>query len=646
MSKNNLQKLELTWIGKGNEPKLEPRILIENPEYSYGDPNTENILIHGDNLLALKALEQDFAGKIKCIYIDPPFNTGAAFDHYDDGVEHSLWLDLMYRRITILYNLLSKDGSIFIHLDDNELDYCKIVLDDVFGRSNFINRITIDARSPSAFSTVNPGVFKSSEYILWFAKDKFSWESRSMRIPSNRDAAYSKFIENKEKNEEEWVITSLKKSFLENLNKPKIENIKVFINSLFETIERNSSTDIFIYLKENFPYDQLVDLKKLANYLKTKIKTETNLDDFFDKVYPYLLEKTSYNFKDTDIDKYVFDNSGNVFRDTEISDTGAGKETVELKYISIQNPDKIFKQSRTNGLDDIYILNGKQLSFYSKNVHNVEGVLTSTKLLTNIWEDISWEGIANEGGVTFKKGKKPEKLIQRCFELTTNENDYILDSFLGSGTTASVAQKMKRKYIGIELGEQAYTHCFKRLKSVVSGQDQTGISKSLKWQGGGGFKFYEVAPSLLKQDKFGNWVISQEYNANMLAAAMAKQEGFNYLPNEDKFWKQGNSSENDFIFTTTQFLTVEALDSIHDDMQEGEKVLVCCKAFQKECKGKYPNITLKKIPQMLLDRCEFGKDDYSLNIVNLPTEPTDDEVVDLTIQEIRDEKDNDQQSLF
>ena len=651
MSKNNLQKLELTWIGKGNEPKLEPRILIENPEYSYGDTNTENILIHGDNLLALKALEQDFAGKIKCIYIDPPFNTGAAFVHYDDGIEHSLWLDLMSRRIRILYNLLSKDGSIFIHLDDNELDYCKILLDDVFGRNNFINRITIDARSPSAFSTVNPGVYKSSEYILWFAKDKFSWESRSMRIPSNRDAAYSKFIINKDKDEKEWVITSLKKSFLESLNKDKIENIKVFIKVLFETIAVNNSTDIFTYLKENFPYDQLVDLKKLANYLKTKIKSEIYFDDFFDKVYPYLLEKTSYNFKDADIDKYVFEYSGNVFRDTEISDTGAGKETVELKYISIQNPDKIFKQSRNNGLDDIYILNGKQLSFYSKNVQNVDGVLTSTKLLTNIWDDISWEGIANEGGVKFKKGKKPEKLIQRCFELTTNENDYILDSFLGSGTSAAVAHKMNRKYIGIELGEQAYTHCFKRLKSVVSGQDQTGISKSLKWQGGGGFKFYTLAPSLLKKDKFGNWVISEEYNANMLAAAMSKQEGFAYLPNKDKFWKQGNSSENDFIFTTTQFLTLETLDSIHDDMKVGESILICCKAFQKECKTKYPNITLKKIPKMLLDRCEFGKEDYSLNIVNMPIDTENDnvleEIKDISVQEISDtKKETDQTSLF
>jgi adenine-specific DNA-methyltransferase len=240
---------------------------------------------------------------------------------------------------------------------------------------------------------------------------------------------------------------------------------------------------------------------------------------------------------------------------------------------------------------------------------------------------------------------KPERLIERIIYLASKEGDLILDSFLGSGTTSAVAHKMKRKYIGIELGEHAKTHCVPRLKAVIDGE-QGGISKALNWQGGGGFKFYTLAPSLLKQDKFSNWVISQEYNPDMLAAAMAKQEGFTYLPNETKFWKQGNSSENDFIFTTTQFLTVETLDSIYDDMQQGESILICCKAFQKECKTKYPNITLKKIPQMLLDRCEFGKDDYSLNIVNLPTEEEevpdtisdDDGIEDESVQEIRDNK--------
>uniref|UniRef100_UPI00404A118A site-specific DNA-methyltransferase n=1 Tax=Gelidibacter sp. TaxID=2018083 RepID=UPI00404A118A len=245
---------------------------------------------------------------------------------------------------------------------------------------------------------------------------------------------------------------------------------------------------------------------------------------------------------------------------------------------------------------------------------------------------------------------KPEKLMERVIMLASNEGDLVLDSFLGSGTTAAVAHKMGRRWIGVELGEHAKTHCVPRLKQVVDGE-QGGISKAVNWQGGGGFKFYTLAPSLLKQDKFGNWVISKEYNADMLAAAMAKQEGFKYQPHESSYWKQGQSSEQDFIFTTTQFLTVEALDSIKDEMQPGETLLICCKSFQKECKGKFGNITIKKIPLMLLGRCEYGKEDYSLNIINMPVEDSnedaEDSIEEISVQAIRDKnKSDDQTSLF
>ena len=213
--------------------------------------------------------------------------------------------------------------------------------------------------------------------------------------------------------------------------------------------------------------------------------------------------------------------------------------------------------------------------------------------------------------------------------LTTNEGDLVLDSFLGSGTTAAVAQKMGRRYIGIELGNHAYTHCVPRLKQVTDGTDQGGISKAQNWQGGSGFKFYELAPSLLKEDKFGNLVINKEYNADMLAAAMAKQEGYTYQPDANVYWKQGFGSETDYIYTTTQFLTVESLAAIHETMAEGESLLICCTSFQRECKTAFRNISIKKIPQMLLGRCEFGKDDYSLNVIELPEmEECNDEDID------------------
>lgn len=617
--KNNLQKLELTWIGKGQEPKLEPRILIEDPSKSFGDPSTENMLIHGDNLLALKALEQNYAGKIKCIYIDPPFNTGAAFENYDDGIEHSLWLDLMYRRLTILHSLLSKQGSIFVHLDDNESDYCKLLLDDIFGRANFINRITIDARSPSAFSTVNPGVFKASENILWYAKNKSAWESRSMRIPTQRDSAYNKFILNRSLPETSWEFISLKQAFLESLNKDRLSLVKQFLKDIFEKGKTLSKHDLQQLIVRIFPLHLLLNLPQISNYLFPKLKEQV-FEKFSESVYLYFLDKCSYNFSDADLDKFVFNNADSVFRETEISDDGAGKDTVDLKYLSINNPKNVLKLERLNGLDTIYVISGKQISFYKKNVDLIETKLSATKLLTNIWNDISWEGIANEGGVKFKKGKKPEKLIKRCFELSSNENDIVLDSFLGSGTTAAVAHKMKRRWIGIELGDQANTHCLPRVKNIVKGVDRSGITDLINWEGGGGFKFYNLAPSLLKKDKYGSDIINTAYNPNMLAAAMAKQEGFHYSPDENTYWKQGKSSERDFIFTTTQFITVEMLDRLNEEMQLGESLLLCCKSYAKQCSGRYRNITIKKIPQMLLGRCEFGKEDYSLNIVNLPSE--------------------------
>ncbi len=219
---------------------------------------------------------------------------------------------------------------------------------------------------------------------------------------------------------------------------------------------------------------------------------------------------------------------------------------------------------------------------------------------------------------------KPERLIQRIIHLATRENDLVLDSFLGSGTTSAVAQKMNRRYVGIEMGDHAYSHCFVRLQNVTNGTDQGGISKSIDWKGGNGFKFYELAPSLLKEDKYGHLVINKEYNADMLAAAMAKHEGFTYSPSEDVYWKQGYSSESDFIYTTTQFMTVEALATIAEQMADGESLLVCCKAFQSECRTRFSNITIKKIPTILLGRCEFNHDDYSLNVVELPS--IDDEV--------------------
>ena len=564
--KNSLQKLELTWIGKGDEPKLEPRILIENAEYSYGDPNTENMLIHGDNLLALKALEQKYAGKVKCIYIDPPYNTGNAFEHYDDNLEHSIWLNLIYQRLKLLYSLLSNDGAFCMHLDDQEVHYAKIICDEIFGRSNFIATVAIKSSTPSGVKTSHKDkkIIKQKDLLLIYKKSDLLRIQPQYIRKQEWDTHFNYFI-----NDDNITVRPL----VEILKEHKIlENTETIRN-----FDINNTTHRQFYIK----------------YSNRICQTQSHKNE-------------------------------------------------ELKRLSRNLKDKILHTENS------MFYNGRQLTPLS---NSLQDVLYENKiekdfaiLLCDFWHDIDFQNTQNEGDVDFPNSKKPEYLIQRILSLFTKTDDLVLDSFLGSGTTAAVAHKMGRKYLGIELGNHAITHCYPRLKAVIDGE-QSGISRSIKWQGGGGFKFYTLAPSLLRQDKFGNWIISKEYKPDMLAAAMAKQEGFYYNPHESLYWKQGQSAEQDFIFTTTQFLTVESLDSIKDEMQPDETLLICCKSFQKECKSRYGNITIKKIPQMLLGRCEFAKDDYSFNIVNSPVldaEGTEDDIETISentsVQEILDKK--------
>jgi adenine-specific DNA-methyltransferase len=542
----------LTWIGKGQEPAVEPRILLHDASRDYGDPDAANMLIHGDNLLALKALEQEFAGRVKCVYIDPPFNTGARIDAdgneigYDDGVEHSIWLQLMAERIKLIYRLLRNDGALFIHLDDNEVDYCRVLTDEIFGRKNFMNRITIDSRSPSAFSTVNPGVFKAAEYLLFYAKDRASLVENPIRTERTPDYAYDKFITNIDADYSQWQFISVSDAYTQSEN-TAFRNAKQFLNSYH---------------------------------------------------------------------KFIIDNADRIFRFTAISDTGAGQATVALKYESLEKHDTILRLERDT-LDDVYVLNGQQISFYSKNVTAIDGKKSPSSILTDIWTDIAWEGIATEGGVKFKKGKKPERLLKRCIELVTSPGDLVLDSFLGSGTTAAVAHKMGRKYIGIELGTHCYSHCLPRLQKVVDGE-QSGISKIVGWHGGGGFKFYELAPTLIVKDENGFEIISEQYDATMLAAAVAKLCGYRFAPREDNPYVHGVNNVGGFIFVTTQYITAPLLGEIAKNFSDTQSLVICASAFQVGIKNNFPNIKLRKIFQSVLAKCEYGAENYDLNVVELP----------------------------
>ena len=539
-----LQKLELTWIGKGNEPKLEPRILIEDPNKSFGDPKSENMLIHGDNLLALKALEQQFTGQIKCVAIDPPYNTGAAFEHYDDNLEHSIWLNLMYQRVKIIHNLLSKDGSLWIVIDDKEFAYLKVMCDEIFGRDNFINAIAIRDSHPSGLKLTakDKTIIKTKSYILGYRK------SPLMRINPIYQKRY------------DWDTHY--NTFMGDDLKPK---------SLKEVLVEQGI-----------------------------ITKDTKIDENALRIEKFRI--------------FCFKNRDKIFQSTkEMPD--------EPRNESLANKGIVVKYFDANGVLN-YALNGRRLFPLSKSIQDVglDGQIVEdfAKLLCDFWDDVDFNNTQNEGDVKFPASKKPEYLMGRLLTMFSKKGDLILDSFLGSGTTAAVAHKMNRRWIGIELGEHATTHCLPRLKNIVKGKDESGITVSVNWKGGGGFKFYTLAPSLVQKDKYGTEIINPQYNANMLAAAMAKQEGFRYQPDENNYWKQGMSSEKDFIFTTTQFVTVAMLDKLTEELKPGESLLVCCKSFAKGCANRHTNITIKKIPQMLLGRCEFGKDDYSFNIVNLP----------------------------
>jgi len=562
---NRKPKLELTWIGKEHRPRLEPRILLEQEEYSYHAAHKfsdqdifDNRLIHGDNLLALKALEQEFAGKVKCVYIDPPFNTKQAFEHYDDGVEHSLWLQLMRDRVELLHSLLSEDGSIFLHIDDNELAYLMALTDEVFGRKNRISVITFKQSSVSGPKAVNPGIVTTASFILYYCKNKEFWKPNRTFMRTERDDRYNKVIANYHEPYKTWTLLPLKEAF---------------------GVANGGSWD---HARARFAE-----------------KTESKLEEF------------------------VLANAHRVVRTARVAPKDVNEDAREALEHSIAKPGEVFRSER-EGKTDYYFLNGEQLLFYSTKTRLVDGVVTTAIPASNIWDDLLSNNLHKEGGVNFPNGKKPEFLIKRVLDIATNPGDLVLDSFLGSGTTAAVAHKMGRRWIGIEVKEQGTTHCLPRVKKVVDGTDLSGITRAVGWKGGGGFRFYRLAPSLLAKDKWGNWVISADFNGAMLAEAACKLEGFIYAPSDAIYWQHGRSSERDFIYITTQNLSAGQLSQLSEEVGSERTLLVLCASFRAETKQmneRYPNLTVKKIPKQLLARCEWGQDDYSLRVENLPKAP-------------------------
>jgi adenine-specific DNA-methyltransferase len=526
---NHKIKLELTWIGKENRPNLEPRILIEAPEKSYHAAHRvsesdlfDNRLIFGDNLLALKALEQEFTGKIKCIYVDPPFNTGQAFDHYEDGIEHSLWLSLMRDRIALLWKLLSPDGTLWVHLDDNEVHYLKVLMDEIFGRQCFVAS------------------------VAWRAADSSNNDAKQFSIDHNTILVYSR--------EPGWLSRAL----------PRTDEA----NAHYKNPDNDPRGPWFM----------------------------GNVSS------PHPREKLQYDMTTP---------SG-----TSIPHPHNGwRWSRELAMKKIEAGQIIFVDDDTRIVHKTYLADQKGLA------------------PSSMWHDIKQTGHNRQAKYELKKlfpgtpttelfsTPKPERLIERVLRIATDEGDWVLDSFAGSGTTGAVAHKLGRRWVMVELGEHCHEVIVPRLHKVIDGRDKGGITDAVEWKGGGGFRYYKLGPTLIVEDEWGNPVINKAFNPGMLAEAMCKLEGFEYAPSEDTYWMHGHSSEQDFIYVTTQTLTRSQLQRLSDEVGEKRSLLVMCAAFRVRKVEDLPNLTVKKIPKAVLKKCEWGHDDYSLEIANLPEAP-------------------------
>lgn len=545
------KKLELTWLGKDQVTKLEPRILIEDAEFSYhaskrfsDDDIFDNKIIFGDNLLALKALEQDYCGQVKCVYIDPPYNTGSAFEHYDDGIEHSIWLSLMRDRLTILRNLMRDDGVLFCSIDDSEFPYLAVLMDEIFGRKNSCGVLIWEKKKKPSFLHSSMGIV--TEYVLAYAKN------RQVSPP---------FIGG--------VTTAGKKYPLNNAG-----------NSL-KSLTFPAGKVVFKCSDQVFePQDMSEGNIKTKLLDKLVVKNGTNVNEF--------RLKGEWRYSQSKLDEILSTHEQIViskapFRPNHIKDGG--------------DPKKI------------------------KNLLSIAHFGMST------YEDATAESEALFGSAGSFDYPKPEMLISTLIQAVTDEGDLVLDSFAGSGTTAAVAHKLKRRWITIELGDHCHSHAIPRLKKVIDGKDNGGITEAVDWKGGGGFRYYKLAPSLLEKDKWGNWVINKEYDANMLAAAVCKHQGFTYSPSDIDWWAHGYSTETDFIYVTTQTLTEDQLVALSEEVGNDRTLLVCCAAYKASAamlNDKLTNLTLKKMPNTLLAKCEWGKDDYSLNLTNLPVAEHDD----------------------
>lgn len=550
-------KLELTWTDKYKNSRLEPRILIEVEDNSTGNSSNGNMLIHGDNLLALKALELQFAGNVKCIYIDPPYNTGTAFEYYDDGVEHSKWLSMMNERLKCLKTLLREDGTIFIQIDDNEQAYLRVLCDEIFGRKNFLNMISVNTKVSAGASGggEDKKLKKNIEYILIYCKNMDSFPGFK---PIYKKTELMKYIENMKEDGKSYKYTSI------------LYRCEDF--EYYKTIKDGAGDDIKIFKVNDYEVKSVKQVAQLEGITEAEVYSK-----YYKKIMTTTNAQTSIRTRIWD----ATDSENNMYRAVYIPKTGKNK-----------------------GKETELLLMGKQkvLVIWLKDTAElIKGKIYKKERIGTYWDGFSWINVTKEGLVLFPNGKKPEGLLKQILEMASDEGDLVLDSFLGSGTTVATAHKMGRRWIGIEMGEQAYTHCKVRLDNVINGE-QGGISKEVNWHGGGGYKFYELAePLLVKNTALPVYQINPSYTWDMVCEAICKIEGFTYEPSGEF---QGHSSENRFIHVTEEFVNTKYVMSVMKTLGEKQSLLIYCKKNQADMILP-ENVEVKKIPKDLLDKCKF-----------------------------------------
>ena len=421
--------------------------------------NADNFIIKGNNLLALHSLKKKYAGKVKLIYIDPPYNTGSDEFGYNDNFNHSSWLTFMKNRLEVAKTLLSDKGCIFVHIDHHELYYIGVLLDSIFGVENKVQVISAKTATPAGFKTVNPGPIDVTEYILFYTKHKNSFTFKKAYVPVDYNKNYN-LVLNRNDDVTKWKFTLIKDAMLQSLGFASETEAKSKYGEMWKT-------------------------------LKSQL-----------------------------IAQYAFDHAEDV---VSIRDPHKPTDTVKALMKKSKELGHVIEQVREDGTSS-YFYNGGALAFYSNKMQIIDGEKCITELLTDFWNHISWAGIANEGGVKLKNGKKPEKLIKQIIEMTTSEKDLVVDFHLGCGTTAAVAHKMNRQYIGIEQLDYGKNDSKIRLKNVIDG-DKTGISKAVGWQGGGSFVYCELAKA---NDRFAD-EIEQAETSEQLKDIWGRMKATDYL---------------------------------------------------------------------------------------------------------------------